>query len=72
MSSAKGGRSASLRRVLSLLVLLRSPRRLAGLADELRVTTRTIRRDFDVLRSAGFKVERKGERWVVGFPEQTA
>lgn len=52
-------RSAGLIRVLSLLRLLLDGREwtLLELAHRFDVTTRTIRRDFETLRAAGFLVE---------------
>lgn len=47
-------RNAQLLRVLTLIdALQRGPRVIQSLSDELRVTTRTIRRDLDALREAG-------------------
>lgn len=51
-------RNVGLVRVLSLLRLLQAPNRytLAQLAAKFSVSTRTIRRDFDVLQRVGYPV----------------
>ena len=54
-------RHTTLLRVLRLVRLLRYPQTLEGLAEVFGVSTRTIRRDIDVLREAGFHIWRSDE-----------
>lgn len=60
-----------------LLTLRRSRRSIDKLAEELNVTTRTIRRDLAVLRSVGFPIECStrigaiaGEVYIIGSMDE--
>lgn len=68
-----GPRGSQFVRQWRLLVLLRSqPRTLEWLAEELRATTRTVRRDLAVLETAGIPIRKWGkdtdEEWMSGMP----
>jgi predicted DNA-binding transcriptional regulator YafY len=61
MTTRDDGRNRALKRVLMLakrLQAARKPPRLEALADEFRVSTRTIRRDIAALDDAGWPVQR--------------
>ena len=66
--SGRKGRNETLIRALSLLRLLQQGKRhqLRDLAAKFRVSTRTIRRDFEALEAAGYLLARVDEPYEYG------
>lgn len=64
-------RGAGFVRTWRMVIRLRNqPHTIAALADAFEVTTRTIRRDLDVLQEAGLPLRCNGGRWSMGeIPE---